>query len=330
MANPSSSPSTQTPSASSSSGARIFTMPTPYRGGKDVKMVEPEKTRSVATPVVASVPTPAPAVHAAPKIPTKKRTHQALFISIGVVAVALLIGGYLIWRSAQKQTPTQTPTPTPVTEPRPAVQTPEPTSTPTPTPESQPETPFPTQIVAGTDSDSDGLTDVEETAIYHTNPSLPDTDSDGFLDGNEVFHRYNPAGLAPGTLLEAGVVNEFTVPGVFVIAYPLTWTTTPPPDLAFTSQTGESIHVTPVIATDEASGKTQVNEWITAHGGQEKVLSTISKSGYQTYITQDKLSALLLVGQTLVEFKYDLATKTTIDFLQTFQMMLNSVRTPGV
>ena len=28
--------------------------------------------------------------------------------------------------------------------------------------------------------------------IYDTNPSLPDTDGDGFLDGDEVKHGYNP------------------------------------------------------------------------------------------------------------------------------------------
>lgn len=36
------------------------------------------------------------------------------------------------------------------------------------------------------DTDKDGLTDDEETTVYHTNPLDPDTDGDGFDDGVEV------------------------------------------------------------------------------------------------------------------------------------------------
>lgn len=42
------------------------------------------------------------------------------------------------------------------------------------------------------DSDSDGLTDEEETQIYHTNPNDPDNDADGFEDGLEVKNGYSP------------------------------------------------------------------------------------------------------------------------------------------
>ncbi len=36
------------------------------------------------------------------------------------------------------------------------------------------------------DSDGDGLTDIEEIMIYHTDPNNPDTDGDGLSDGEEV------------------------------------------------------------------------------------------------------------------------------------------------
>lgn len=42
------------------------------------------------------------------------------------------------------------------------------------------------------DSDNDGLNDWEEKNIYATNPLVPDTDKDGFLDGKEVFGGYDP------------------------------------------------------------------------------------------------------------------------------------------
>ncbi len=43
------------------------------------------------------------------------------------------------------------------------------------------------------DSDMDGLTDSEELQ-YETDPNNPDTDADGFKDGDEVSNGYNPRG----------------------------------------------------------------------------------------------------------------------------------------
>lgn len=44
------------------------------------------------------------------------------------------------------------------------------------------------------DSDFDGLSDYEEVKIYNTDPLNPDTDGDGFNDGDEVKNGYNPNG----------------------------------------------------------------------------------------------------------------------------------------
>jgi len=55
------------------------------------------------------------------------------------------------------------------------------------------------EITAGTninliDSDFDGLSDYEELRVYNTNPLNPDTDGDGYSDGDEVKNGYNPKG----------------------------------------------------------------------------------------------------------------------------------------
>ncbi|MHA1880217.1 MAG: hypothetical protein ACTSYG_07445, partial [Candidatus Heimdallarchaeota archaeon] len=42
------------------------------------------------------------------------------------------------------------------------------------------------------DSDSDGLTDFDEVTIYHTDPTLWDTDGDGFSDGIEIQKGTDP------------------------------------------------------------------------------------------------------------------------------------------
>lgn len=45
---------------------------------------------------------------------------------------------------------------------------------------------------ADTDHDGDGLTTVEEVDIYLTNPTMPDTDGDGYSDGEEVRRGSDP------------------------------------------------------------------------------------------------------------------------------------------
>jgi len=42
------------------------------------------------------------------------------------------------------------------------------------------------------DTDKDSLTDFDELYVYSTSPYLPDTDSDGILDGDEVKRNQNP------------------------------------------------------------------------------------------------------------------------------------------
>ncbi len=42
------------------------------------------------------------------------------------------------------------------------------------------------------DTDSDGLYDVDEVSLYHTDPNYHDTDADGFPDGSEIVHGYSP------------------------------------------------------------------------------------------------------------------------------------------
>lgn len=45
-----------------------------------------------------------------------------------------------------------------------------------------------------TDTDKDGLTDREEVKVFFTDSRNPDTDSDGYLDGLEVKNGFNPNG----------------------------------------------------------------------------------------------------------------------------------------
>lgn len=42
------------------------------------------------------------------------------------------------------------------------------------------------------DADNDGLSDIEETTKYFTDPNNPDTDGDSYWDGNEIANNYSP------------------------------------------------------------------------------------------------------------------------------------------
>lgn len=314
--------------SSSVLNARVFTMPESYRHGKEAKLVVPEKQQKTVVAPTPLPPTPVKPLPTALKQPAKKQTHKALIISGVVVLLALSIGGYLLLRSVQQQQPVPQPPVVPVQPvPTPTTQEPE-----VVIPKQETETipdiqnPFVVEVTSGKDSDSDGLTDLEENLLYKTNPNLPDTDSDGFLDGNEVFHRYNPNGTAPGTLLEAGVVQEVTISGL-VLSFPVVWQFTNPSEglNVFVSTTGEVIQLVVSDAGEEANLQAEVSAWITKQGGQEQIVKTLSKTGYELYLRQNKQQALLLVNGKILEFTYDLGTKATMDYAQTFQMILNSV-----
>lgn len=59
---------------------------------------------------------------------------------------------------------------------------------------------FPIAAEPDADPDGDGLKNWEEK-IYKTDPRNPDTDGDGYLDGEEVASHYDPTVKAPGDAL---------------------------------------------------------------------------------------------------------------------------------
>jgi hypothetical protein len=57
---------------------------------------------------------------------------------------------------------------------------------------------FPAHAANPVDTDQDGIPDVWETQVFHTDPNNADTDSDGFPDGTEIKNGYDP--LQPGKI----------------------------------------------------------------------------------------------------------------------------------
>lgn len=102
----------------------------------------------------------------------------SLFIAVLILLIGILVGGYLVLKSGRgsasqladilsgKSTTLQ------ACEPNPGD--------------------------ANKDADNDGLKDWQEVQIYKSDPCKPDTDGDGYLDGEEVASGYDPTKKAPG------------------------------------------------------------------------------------------------------------------------------------
>jgi hypothetical protein len=56
------------------------------------------------------------------------------------------------------------------------------------------------------DADSDGLMDINETEVFHTDPGLRDSDGDSMPDGDEVFSGTDP--LDAESVLSINLIEE--------------------------------------------------------------------------------------------------------------------------
>lgn len=309
--------------------SEIFVMPDKYRGGAQ-KMMAPAPLQAPAPPPKPAPPPPPPPPAKKKAPPLKKKKSKKGLVVFGVIFLLVLsAGGYYALKTLQPaEEPGPVVTPAPVTPtPKPPATT-EPETQPEPEP-GEPGSPFPQASRPGTDSDSDGLTDIEERLVYQTNERLPDTDSDGFLDGNEVFHRYNPVALAPGTLLETGLVKVFTSASEdYGIFYPSVWDaeTDPanPGQVLIQVTTGETITIS-VQAKDAAQ---DLRSWYEQNVEANGVFSTTTKNNLPALVSDNQLSYYIDGGERVIHLKYDTGAKGTIDYLQTFQMMINSLELP--
>lgn len=185
--------------------------------------------------------------------------------------------------------------------------------------------PFPNNSQPGRDTDSDGLTDAEEL-LYHTSSKKPDTDSDGFLDGNEVFHGYDPNAAAPAKLSDSDIVKLFQADS-YSLYFPTAWTATldaKTNGVVFTIPSGETI----TLSWEEKTEGIELAQWFSGvnPGADIKVAAGLTKQNFPFLTTEDQMTYYIDIGNQVAILNYQNTVKSTVDYLATFEMMMNSLK----
>lgn len=178
--------------------------------------------------------------------------------------------------------------------------------------------------VPGADSDSDGLTNIEEI-LFGSDPKNPDTDDDTYLDGNEVYHLYNPRADLAGGITDAGFAREFSADDLlFAVVYPSRWTVQLD-DSTFVAKapTGETISMESL----DLDPAVDLKAWYLAQDSEattDELSDILTKRGYAGITSPDKRTTYVSAGGTIFAITYDLGEVVEINFFITYQMMVNS------
>lgn len=190
--------------------------------------------------------------------------------------------------------------------------------------------PAPTLPPDGLDSDSDGLTNTEEI-VYGANGQLPDTDGDGYLDGNEVFNLYAPTVRAPSTLLSLPTMQTVSSTVGWQTILPKIWTietSTSSTDVRARTVTGEVF----VFHIEENATKQPIRDWLFTQKRvrADQVTELLSnKFKVPFYLGPDRLTAYILWEDRVLVVSYQLGSQTFVNYRTSFGLMLNALRLTG-
>lgn len=174
------------------------------------------------------------------------------------------------------------------------------------------------------DADDDDLTDKED-ALYRTDAKKPDTDGDGFYDGEEVLNGYDPTVV--GGKLSSSVVGKIyrNTEQEYTAVYPAAFTigdsTPKKTEILFTADTGEFIGVT--IAENPSSLSSA--EWYADQlgtGVKPAQLTSLTIGGKDAVYGIDQHTAYVADGTRVIVMQYNFGVRSDMNFYTTFQMML--------
>ena len=177
----------------------------------------------------------------------------------------------------------------------------------------------------GLDSDADGLTGFEEL-VFNTNPDKEDSDRDGYKDGSEIVNLYSPI-TSNELLVDSGLVREYSdIFRGYTVLRPSVWLAeTSIENAAQTlflpnSETGEYIVFG---ALDNTAGYDLVEYWDT-FGDELEDFENYSLGGISAIRSLDGTKVIMLTEQFIYLAVYETSQLSDINFMTTFEMMLNS------
>lgn len=195
-----------------------------------------------------------------------------------------------------------------------------------------------TKLPSTTDTDDDGLTDVEEE-LYGTSADQPDTDGDGFIDGKdvlasgeivgEIYLGYNPNGT--GRLDASGLVRTYTSSQQqYSTLYPTPWLAQPTnateTTLLFTPSdpTGEYMQ----IAIQDNAAQVTAEQWYLSVNPSVSAsqLTDISVNGLVGILSPDESSAYLAKGTKMYIISYITGNLEELNYWTTFEVLYSNFR----
>ncbi|MCW1892124.1 MAG: fibronectin type III domain-containing protein [Candidatus Uhrbacteria bacterium] len=179
---------------------------------------------------------------------------------------------------------------------------------------------------AGLDSDSDGLTDLEE-ALFGTEKLVNDTDHDSFLDGNELFHLYNPSSGSNARIVDSSLVKPVQSPVGWKLFVPTVWQATVDSDgmkAVISTGHGETFEGYLLANPDK---KPLMDWYLAEHPGvlSSQVKAFTTKSGLSGIEGIDQLVAYFQWGDMIFVFEYKLNGLPFVNFRMSYEMMKNAL-----
>jgi len=184
-------------------------------------------------------------------------------------------------------------------------------------------------LVDSADVDNDALTDLEEE-LFNTDSGTWDTDGDGYYDGQEISNLYNPTGLAPMRLIDAGLVQEYINPTwQYRIYYPIPWlmgeVDTMADQVLFSSFSGDFVE----IIVFEKDNTTTFEDWFgnevegQKFSNLQKFTNRFQEDGWKR---KDNLVAYFVNSEKVYVLIYNPGSTGLVSYRHVMQMMVQSFR----
>ena len=184
---------------------------------------------------------------------------------------------------------------------------------------------------ATTDTDGDGLTDVEE-AQYTTDADVVDTDGDGYVDGVEIRGGFDP--LSPGrTALDAGLVQRYeNITQGYSVSYPTGWVTRAldapqATQVTFSAPNGEFFQVLVEDNPDNLTPAAWYQQQFPSADSASLVPVTIA--GQLGVRAPDGLTVYVGSGQRMYVLVYSLGGASQASYAATFTLFQSSFQVGG-